>query len=62
MKTILRAYLSKKESSFQEAVHHILSEFELKRVFLAVNIVNINVPEEKIKSIVIQKGIQRITQ
>ena len=46
LKTISRAYLSKLESSVQEA-GHIFLDLKLRRVFLVVHFVNTYVPEER---------------
>ena len=47
MKTIVNAYISKRECSVQEAVYHILPELQLRRVFPAVLFANTNLPEER---------------
>ena len=49
MKNILQAYTSKRECSVQEAVHHVLPELHLRRVFHSVYFVNTNLPEEHSK-------------
>ena len=49
MKTILRAYINKRECSVQEAVYHILPELHLRKIFPGVFFANSNLPEERTK-------------
>ena len=46
MKTIVRAYTSKRECSVQEVLYHILPELHLRRVFPAVYFVNTDMLED----------------
>ena len=49
MKTVLRAYINKRECSVQEAVYHILPELHLRKIFPGVFFANSNLPEERTK-------------
>ena len=60
MKTITRAYLSKRECSVQEAVYHVLPELKLRRVFPAVQFVNTNLPEERVKVLLSEKELNEL--
>ena len=60
MKTIARAYLSKRECSVQEAVYHILPELKLRRVFPAVQFVNTNLPGERVKVLLSEKELNEL--
>ena len=57
MKTIMKAYTSKRECSVQEAVYHILPELHLRRVFPGVTFVNTNLPEERSKILLSEEEI-----
>ena len=48
MKAIAKAYLSNRVFSVQEAVHHILSELKLRRIFPTVYSVNTIPPEDRV--------------
>ena len=54
MKTIVKAYLSNRECSVQEAVYHILS------IFLAVYFVNTNLPEQRIEVLLPEKELSEL--
>ena len=47
MKTIAGACLNNRGCSVQEAVYHILSELDLRRIFPAVYFAHISLPEER---------------
>ena len=47
MKTIVRAYTTKRQCSVEEAAYYIVSELHLGRVFPAVYFVNTNMPEDR---------------
>ena len=47
MKSIARAYASKRECSVQEAVYHIMPELWLRKTFLGVIFANSNLPENR---------------
>ena len=57
LKTISRGYLSKLESSVQEA-GHIFLDLKLERVFLAVHFVNTYVLEERTQELLFKKETQ----
>ena len=60
MKTIVRAYLSNREFSFQEVVYHILPELKLRRIFLAVYFVSTNLPEERVQVLLPEKELSEL--
>ena len=60
MKTIVRAYLSNREFSVQEAVYHILLELKLRRIFLAVYFVSTNLPEERVQVLLPEKELSEL--
>ena len=60
MKTIARAYISKRKFSVQEAVYYILSELHLRRVFPAVYFVNTNMPEDRLRILLSEEEIEKL--
>lgn len=57
MKTIVRAYTSKRKCFFQEAVYHVLPELNLRRVFPEVYFVNRNMPEDQSRILLSEEEI-----
>ena len=60
MKTITRFYLKERDCSIQEVVYHILPELKLRRVFQAVQFVNSNLPRERVKVLLLEKGPKKL--
>ena len=60
MKTIVRAYTSKRECSVQEAVYHILLELQLCRVFPAVYFGDTNMPEDQSRILLSEEEIEKL--
>lgn len=60
MRTISGGYLSKLECSVQKAVNQILPELKLRRVFLAVHFVNINVQKERTQVLLSKKELNEL--
>ena len=60
MRTISGSYLSKLECSVQKAVNQILPELKLRRVFLAVHFVNINVQKERTQVLLSKKELNEL--
>ena len=59
-RTISGGYLSKLECSVQKAVNQILPELKLRRVFLAVHFVNINVQKERAQVLLSKKELNEL--
>ena len=55
METPAKAYLSNHECSVQEAVCHSLPELKLKRIFMAMYVVNTNLPKERVQVLLPEK-------
>lgn len=49
VKTIANAYFSNRGCSVQEAVHHILPELNLSRIYIVVYFVGTNLSEETVQ-------------
>ena len=60
MKTISKAFLNSRECSVQEAIHHILPELKLRRIFPAVYFVNTNLSEEIVQVLNSQKEFSEL--
>ena len=60
MKTIVKAYLSNRKCSVQEAVYHILPELKLRRILPAVHFINTNSPEERIQVLLSEKELSEL--
>ena len=60
IKTTLRAYTSKRECSVQEAEYLILTELHLRRVFVAVDFVNRNMPYYQARTFSSEKEIENL--
>ena len=60
MKTIAKDYLRNQECSVQETVNHILPESKLRRIFLAIYIVNTNFPEERVQVLLSEKELSKL--
>ena len=60
MKTIVRAYTSKRECFVQEAVYHIFPELHLRRVFPEVYFVNTNMPEDRSRILLSEEEIEKL--
>ena len=46
MKTIARAYITKRECSVQEAIYHVIPELWLRKSYALVIFINTNLPEK----------------
>ena len=62
MKMVLRAYLSKRECSVQEAVYHILPELHLRKIFPGVCFANSNLPEERTKILLTEDELNMLPE
>ena len=60
MKTIVRAYTSKRECSVQEVLYHILPELHLRRVFPAVYFVNTDMLEDRSRILLCEEEIEKL--
>ena len=49
MKSIARAYITKRECSVQEAVYHVMPELWLRKSYPCVNFINTNMPEKRFR-------------
>ena len=61
MKFVAYSYASKRESSLEEAVYHVITELWLKRIFPRVVNANSNVPLKRIRMKLSKKKIIRVT-
>ena len=62
MKMVIRAYLSKRECSVQEAVYHILPELHLRKIFPGVCFANSNLPEERTKILLTEEEMNLLPE
>ena len=62
IKTIVRAYLSNRKCSVQEAVYHMLSELKLRRIFPPVYLVNTILPEERVQVLFSEKELNKLNE
>ena len=62
VKSIVKAYTTRREVSVQEAVYLVLSELWLRLAFLDVIFVNSNIPEKRFYICLSGKIYQKITQ
>lgn len=62
MKSVARAYVTKRECSIQEAVYHVMPELWLRKSFPAVIFANSNIPENRYKVCCSEEEIKELPE
>ena len=62
MKSVARAYITKRECSVQEAVYHVMPELWLRKTFLGVLFANSNLPEDRYRMFCSEEEIKELPE
>ena len=62
MKSVVHAYVSKRECSLQETVYQVMPELWLRKVFPGVLYANSNIPEKRVRIMLSKKEILELPE